>query len=72
MTQDDREICRLLKNALPPVPPGGPARDLGPRLLRRLDSRPQRITRWEWAAALGAAAWLAMFPETIWGLLVCL
>ncbi|HEY6491121.1 MAG: hypothetical protein WCC26_05440 [Terracidiphilus sp.] len=68
-THDEERIRHLLKAALPPIEntePGnsGPARDLWPAILRRLDERP--APPWfDWALAGGLALFAVAFPATI-------
>jgi hypothetical protein len=77
MNEDDRDpMEKLLKEALPPVDAdGGPAHDLWPAMLRRLDeestapvSTGQAGFNWAWidgALAAGLLLLVASFPASI-------
>jgi hypothetical protein len=73
MNQQEKEkLAALLRSALPPT--GGCALpgDLWPRMLRRLDRRPMRISWFDLALAGVAAAGLIAFPAVIpWVLFQC-
>ena len=58
-----------LRRAMPPVADVELRRDLWPEMLRRMERRKVRVARLDWALAGVVMAWLAMFPETIAGLL---
>jgi hypothetical protein len=68
---DEDRIRQLLKQALPPVETNeGPARDLWPAVLRRLDARPsaQLRSKWvwlDWALLAGLAVMTAAYPAAI-------
>jgi hypothetical protein len=59
----------LLRWAVPPIEDGtGPARDLWPGVLRRMDARHTEHAGWLWfdcALAVGLVAMLAIFPASI-------
>ena len=61
----DERLKELLRAVLPPSQPGGPARDVWPRIESRLEQRP----RWSYVdlgLAAAAATALAAFPEWLW------
>jgi len=66
---DQDRIQHLLREALPPIQPVEPARDLWPALLKRLNARPvaalQTVPLLDWALALGLVALVAIAPATI-------
>ena len=64
MNEDD-DLKRLLKAALPPVADAEPRRDLWPELRRRVDGEPAGFAWLDWLLAAGAAAWLLLFPTAI-------
>jgi len=66
---DDR-LRRLLRDALPAAPDIAPPRDLWPDLLGRLDRPLPRPGSFDWALAALAAAWMALFPQTLTNLLI--
>ena len=71
MNANDQDRLRnLLKGALPPIiDETGPARDLWPAMLRRLNARPNaRISAWAWfdlALLAGLAGAAVIFPSAI-------
>ncbi len=74
MTANDEDrIKQLLRQALPPVDPdAGPARDLWPAMLRRLDSAaetrrtlPLKVPLLDWALLAGLIVFIVAFPATI-------
>ena len=68
MNEDD-DLKRLLKAALPPVEDEDPRRDLWPDVRRRMESAPGGFAGLDWLLAAGAAAWLLLFPTAIPALL---
>jgi hypothetical protein len=68
-SHDEDRIKKFLRQALPPIEDGtGPARDLWPGVLRRLDARSTPHARWIWfdcALAVGLVAVVAVFPASI-------
>jgi hypothetical protein len=68
-SQEQDRIKTLLREALPPIEDSaGPARDLWPGLLRRMDAQPAAHSGWLWfdcALAVGLVAMIAVFPASI-------
>jgi hypothetical protein len=68
-SHDQDRIEQLLREALPPMQPAAPGRDLWPALFKRLNARPVAVLRTvpllDWALALGLAAFVAIAPATI-------
>jgi hypothetical protein len=70
-TNDEDRIQHLLRQALPPVDPAsGPARDLWPAVLRRLDAQPAPPPGlgwvwFDWALLAGLAVFSVSFPASI-------
>lgn len=60
--QDDG-LRRALREALPPVASGEPARDLWPLLRRRLERRPVVVSTLDWALIAALLTGLIVFPE---------
>lgn len=59
-------MTELLRHALPPVQAGAePARDLWPRVLKRLDERPAAPPWFDWALFAGLLALGASFPAAV-------
>jgi hypothetical protein len=69
MNEQDDDVKRLVKAALPPIENTDPRRDLWPELQRRLEAAPARFAWLDWLLAAGAAAWLLFFPRAIPALL---
>jgi len=65
---DDR-LRRALRDALPPVAGGEPARDLWPGVRQRLAAPPAAATRIDWALLAALLIWLVVFPDSILALL---
>ena len=59
---DDR-IRRALRDALPELDANGPSRELWPLLRQRLEARPARVSRLDWALLAALLAGLVVFPE---------
>jgi hypothetical protein len=68
---DKNRLKKLLQQALPPVnSDAGPARDLWPYVLRRIDARTTApaLNRWAWfdgALLAGLVVLVAIFPAAI-------
>jgi hypothetical protein len=63
---DQHRTASFLRQALPPVenPGDGPARDLWPQMLGRLDEK--RTVPWfDWAMLAGLCAVLLLFPASV-------
>jgi hypothetical protein len=71
--QELDELRKTLQGAVPPVAQPGPQRDLWPRMLRRIEEPPRRVSfrvPWfDWALLGVAAAALLLFPSLIPALL---
>jgi hypothetical protein len=58
-------MASLLRQALPPVEdPDGPARDLWPQVLGRMDQQPA-VPWFDWAMLAGLSAVLVFFPASV-------
>lgn len=66
---DDEQLRDALKKALSPGPATELAADLWPRMLRKLDERPQRGLGLDWLLLALAALWCLLFPSVIPGLM---
>jgi hypothetical protein len=65
-TPETERINEVLKAAMPRIADdAGPARDLWPDVLRRLDREPVRVPWFDWALAGGLVALAAAFPAAI-------
>jgi hypothetical protein len=68
-THDQDRIQQMIREALPPIQPAEPGRDLWPTLLERLNARPVAALRTvpllDWALACGLVIFLAAAPMTI-------
>jgi hypothetical protein len=59
---DDNELTSMVRSAFPPTPDAGPSRDLWPRVVDRMRSRPE--PDWiEIALAALVVLLLMIFPE---------
>jgi hypothetical protein len=70
--ENDREIKKLLKQAIAPVKNAELRRDLWPQMLRKLDEQPTsagNVPWFDWALAAILSAVLLLFPGTIPALL---
>ncbi len=64
--QKQDRIRKLLQHSLPPIGDGpGPANDLWPAMLRRLDQSPAAVPWFDWALIAGLVVLLALFPAWI-------
>ena len=63
---DQHRIASMLRQSLPPIedPEAGPARDLWPQLLARMDQKPA-VPWFDWAMLAGLAAILLFFPASV-------
>jgi len=69
---NEEQIRKLLQSSMPPLGEARPARDLWPRMERRMAAAatPEiRFSRWDWVLAAVAAASIVLFPGPILGLL---
>jgi hypothetical protein len=66
---DEKELRRLLKVAMPPFSETAPNRDLWPVLLRRLEAPSLRVPWWDWALLVAATVMFFLFPGMIPALL---
>ncbi len=69
MNNENEGLRNALREAFAPPGDGGPAGDLWPRMLRRLDRGQARPGWLDWALAAAALAWMILFPEIIPSLL---
>jgi hypothetical protein len=70
--ENDREIEKLLKQAIAPVKNAELRRDLWPQMLRKLDEQPAsagNVPWFDWALVAILSAVLLLFPGTIPALL---
>jgi hypothetical protein len=67
--QNEKELRALLKRGFPPFEHTELRRDLWPRMLRRLDAQPVRVSWFDWALAAAVAAALVLFPSAVPALL---
>ena len=58
------EIQKALQEAFPAVD-AELRRDLWPEMLRRLDTRPQKVPWYDWALAGGLAGAMVLFPKLV-------
>ena len=65
--REQERIEQLLRESLPPIHAdgAGPARDLWPAMLKRLENRPSAVPWFDWALLAALAAWLVFYPEAI-------
>ncbi len=64
-THDEDRMKHLLRQAMPPVDPTEPGRDLWPAVLRRLDAQPAAPPWFDWALLGGLVAFAAFVPSSI-------
>jgi hypothetical protein len=66
---DEKELRRLLKDAMLPFAETAPNRDLWPVLLRRVAAPVLRVPWWDWALLAAATMMFFLFPGMIPALL---
>jgi hypothetical protein len=64
LEDDDRQICKSLKQSFPPVNTEL-HRDLWPAVLRKLDAHPVRVPWYDWALIGVSASVFLFFPQLI-------
>jgi hypothetical protein len=67
--ENNKEIKRLLKQAVAPVKDTELRRDLWPEMLKKLSQQPVRVPWFDWALAAILSALLIVFPGAIPALL---
>jgi hypothetical protein len=72
MIDDDDEIVKALRRALPPRGETAPRRDLWPEVARKISAPRAATARGGWVLAAAAALWLLIFPQGIAALLYLL
>ena len=63
--ENNQELKKLLRQAIPPMKDAELQRDLWPQMLRRLDQQPLRVPWFDWALAAILGAILVFFPGAI-------
>jgi hypothetical protein len=66
---DEKELRRLLKDAMLPFRETAPSRDLWPLLLRRLEAPSLRVPWWDWTLLAAATVMFFLSPGIIPALL---
>jgi hypothetical protein len=66
---EEKDLKKLLKDAMPPFAETTLRRDLWPVLLQRLQAQPLRVPWWDWALLAVAASVFLFFPGMIPALL---
>jgi hypothetical protein len=66
---DDKQFKELIKAAIGPMGEQGPARDLWPAMLRKLDEPRIRFSWFDWVLAALAVLLCILVPEALPGLL---
>ncbi len=63
--ENNKEMKKILKQAIAPLKDTALRRDLWPQMLRKLNEQPSRVPWFDWALVGLLVTWILYFPQAI-------